>query len=283
MIDVPYHDLHPGSAVAGELRVLPSFRSPELDNERDVVVYLPPSHATEPERRFPVVYMHDGQNLFDAATSFAGEWAVDESMERLAAEGLEAIVVGIPNLGVLRFDEYSPFRDSRLGGGRADAHLRFVADTLKPAIDRAYRTLPGRESTVVAGSSLGGVASLWAFYGRPEVFGGALAFSPALLFADGAMLEWIERRGAHDGRLYVDVGFLEGGGRRRPKLNLRRAVPPYVRAVRRAARQLEGRVRSFRYFEDPHGRHDEGAWGRRFPDAVAFALADLPRSTPRAD
>jgi hypothetical protein len=86
------------------------------------------------------------------------------------------------------------------------------------------------------------------------------------------MLEWIERRGAHDGRLYVDVGFLEGGHRRRPKLNLRRAVSPYVRAVRRAARQLEGRVGAFRYVEDPHGRHDEASWARRFPDAARFVL-----------
>jgi predicted alpha/beta superfamily hydrolase len=272
LIDADYREVFPGHHVVGDLRVLRGFRSPELDNERDVLVYLPPSHAADPTRRFPVVYLHDGQNVFDAATSFAGEWGVDETMERLAAEGLEAIVVAIPNMGVRRIDEYSPFRDARLGGGMADAHLRFVADTLKPAVDATYRTRPEREATIVGGSSLGGVASLWAFFERPEVFGAAMAFSPALLFAGGGMLDWIDRLGFHDGRLYVDVGFLEGSHRRRAKLNLRRAVPPYVRAVRRAARRLEGSVRSFRFVEDPEGRHDEGAWARRFPDAVRFAL-----------
>jgi predicted alpha/beta superfamily hydrolase len=272
LIDVDYREVYPGHPVVGDIRVVRAFRSPELDNERDLLVYLPPSHATDPSRRFPVVYMHDGQNLFDAATSFAGEWAVDESMEALAAEGREAIVVAIPNMGARRIDEYSPFRDPRLGGGLASEHVRFVADTVKPAIDAAYRTRPERGATIVAGSSLGGVVSLWAFFERPEVFGGALAFSPALLFAGGGMLDWIDRRGTHDGRLYVDVGFLEGSHRRRPKLNLRRAVPPYVRAVRRAARRLEGRVRTFRFVEDPNGRHDEQAWARRFPDAIRFAL-----------
>lgn len=272
MIDVGYHEVFPGHHVAGEVRVLRAFRSPELDNERDVFVYLPPSHAADPARRFPVVYLHDGQNVFDAATSFAGEWGVDETMERLASGGLEAIVVAIPNMGVRRIDEYSPFRDPRLGGGKADAHLRFIVETLKPVVDATYRTRPEREATVIGGSSLGGVASLWAFFERSDVFGAAMAFSPALLFAGGGMLDWIEKLGPRDGRLYVDVGFLEGGHRRRPKLNLRRAVPPYVRAVRRAARRLETSVSSFRFVEDPHGRHDEEAWARRFPEAVRFAL-----------
>ena len=271
MIEVPYRELHPGHHVVGDLRVLRGVRSPELDNERDVVVYLPPSHATDPTRRFPVVYMHDGQNLFDAATSFAGEWAVDESMEALAAEGLEAIVVGIPNMGARRIDEYSPFRDPRLGGGRADAHVRFVVDHVKPAVDASYRTRPEARATVVAGSSLGGLISLWAFFERSDVFGGAMAFSPSLLFAGGGMMEWVEGRPRRDGRLYVDVGFLEGR-RRGPALNLRRAVPPYIRAVRRAARILESRVAAFRFEEDPDGRHDEQAWARRFPDAIRFVL-----------
>jgi predicted alpha/beta superfamily hydrolase len=271
LIDVDYREVYPGHHVVGDLRVLRGFRSPELDNERDLVVYLPPSYATDPARRFPVVYMHDGQNLFDAATSFAGEWAVDESMESLAAEGLEAIVVAIPNMGPRRIDEYSPFRDPRLGGGLAGAHVRFVADTLRPAIDAIYRTRPEPRATIVAGSSLGGLISLWAFFERPDAFGAAMAFSPSLLFAGGGMMEWIEGRGRRDGRLYLDVGFLEGR-RRGPALNLRRAVPPYIRAVRRAARILESRVAALRFEEDPLGRHDEPSWARRFPDAVRFVL-----------
>ena len=120
----------------GNIRRLGQVHSPELGNHRDVHVYLPPSYANS-GRHYPVVYMHDGQNLFDHAMSFAGEWGVDETLERIAHEGVEAIVVGVPNMGAARTDEYSPYRDDRLGGGHGDAYLRFLTDTLKPLVDAA--------------------------------------------------------------------------------------------------------------------------------------------------
>src|SRR5688572_17690975 len=116
-MDQTAHDL--GTAVAGTVKVLPQIWSPERQNARDIYVYVPPSHDTA-DRRFPVVYMQDGQNLFDDALAFGSEWQVDENMERLSQLGLEAIVVGIPNVGADRCDEYSPFTDSQHGGGHGD-------------------------------------------------------------------------------------------------------------------------------------------------------------------
>src|SRR5690348_4734548 len=123
-----------GHTVVGTLKIYLGLWSPQLQNRRDILVYLPPSYSTG-QRRYPVVYMHDGQNLFDDATSFVGEWKVDETMETLSKEGIEAIVVGIPNQGEQRLDEYSPFRDRLRHGGRGDAYLSFVVRTVKPLID----------------------------------------------------------------------------------------------------------------------------------------------------
>ena len=122
------------------LEVLASVYSPELANRRDVLVYLPPSYHTG-RRSYPVVYMHDGQNLFDPATSFAGDWGMGRILDGAARRGLEAIVVGVPNRGAERLDEYSPFRDpAARGGGRGAAYAAFLARTLKPLVDRRFRT-----------------------------------------------------------------------------------------------------------------------------------------------
>jgi predicted alpha/beta superfamily hydrolase len=146
--------------VTGHVLVLESLESPQLGNRRDIYVYLPRTYA-ESDRRFPVMYMQDGQNLFDRATSFGEEWGVDQILESAAPGRTEAIVVGIANTGDTRCDEYSPFRDPKLGGGAGDRYLAFLTDTVKPAVDSRFRTLPGREATGIAGSSMGGLISLY--------------------------------------------------------------------------------------------------------------------------
>src|SRR5258708_5997247 len=156
------------NTVMGELRVLPQLASPQLNNQRDIFVLLPASYHNS-EQRYPVIYMHDGQNLFDRALGFAGnEWEVDETLARLADENIEAIVVGIPNTDK-RFQEYNPF--PQVWGGTGDQYLAFMVDTLKPIIDRDFRTLPDRDHTGTIGSSLGGLIGLFAFFQRPDVFG----------------------------------------------------------------------------------------------------------------
>ena len=193
-----------GGNVVGHVRVLAAVRSPQLGNARDIHVYLPPSYRSS-GRHYPVIYMHDGQNLFDHELSYAGEWGVDETMERLAPEGIEAIVVAIPNMGGERTGEYSPWRDPRAGGGRGDAYLDFIIDTLKPRIDRRFRTRRERDHTGIAGSSMGGLISLYAFLRHPGIFGFCGAMSPSLWFARGAIFEFARGVPRWFGRVYLDI------------------------------------------------------------------------------
>src|SRR5215204_661977 len=138
---------HNDQRAHGLLKILKALRSPQLNNARDITVYLQPSYPTSPERRYPVLYMHDGQNLFDARTSFAGEWDVDGVIDGSSEEGLEAIVVGIPNMGQERCNEYSPFDDPRHGPAKGDPYLAYVSDTIKPIIDGDFRTNPTPDQT----------------------------------------------------------------------------------------------------------------------------------------
>src|SRR6266545_3726756 len=141
-----------GPAASGRiaLRVARGVTSRELRTTRDLVVALPPSYASG-GRRYPVLYMQDGQNLFDPATSHAGDWGLPAALDALADQGLEAIVVGIPNAGRRRSYEYSPFRDTiHGGGGGGDRYLAFLVQAVKPLVDRSFRTLPERAHTVIA-------------------------------------------------------------------------------------------------------------------------------------
>ena len=152
------------------LEILPNLYSPQLDNRRDVLVHLPPSYQ-QSDRTYPVLYMHDGQNLFDPATSYAGDWRLGKVMAAAARQGVEAIVVGIPNMGPQRLAEYSPFVDPVAGGGAGDRYLDFLVETVKPAIDRRFRSRPERAHTGIAGSSMGGLLSLYGFFRRASTFG----------------------------------------------------------------------------------------------------------------
>jgi predicted alpha/beta superfamily hydrolase len=268
----------PGThTVTGTLRVLAKVYSPQLDNRRDILVYLPDGHAAG--RRYPVVYMHDGQNLFDEAASFAGEWHADEVMQALEQAGTAAIIVGIPNIGSERMHEYSPFIDRRLSRGRGALYARFMAETVKPLVDASFHTLPGREHTGIMGSSMGGLISLYAFFAQSHVFGFAGAMSPALWFAQRATLDWVRTRPFAPGRIYLDMGTAEAMGPRRPAMLRWLGEPPSARFVRdaRAMRDLlrekgyhEGR--DLLYVEDEGAPHHESAWARRLPDALRFLL-----------
>jgi predicted alpha/beta superfamily hydrolase len=244
-----------------QLRTFRRVWSAELRNRRTIDVYLPPSYSAS-RRRYPVLYMQDGQNLSDPTQAFAGTWTLPHALEHLASEGIEPIVVGIHNIGTGRAAEYSPFRDSRHGGGRGQRYVQFIARTLKPRIDRRFRTEPARESTVIGGSSLGGLIGLYAFARHPRVFGRVLAMSPALWFGDRRIFPFLERSiTVPRGRLYVDVGTAEG--------------IEALRDARRLHRLLLGKrydSASLRYLEAEAAPHAESAWGARLPDALRFLL-----------
>jgi predicted alpha/beta superfamily hydrolase len=258
--------------IQGDVRIHNAVRSPQLDNERPVLVWLPPGYDHEPTRRYPVLYLYDGQNVFDAATAFAGvEWQADETAARLIAERKipPLIIVGVGN-SPQRMDECTPARDARHGGGRADEYLAFLRETLKPLIDRTYRTQPEREHTAIAGSSLGGLLALYASFRCPETFGRVAALAPTLSWADGAVVDFVRaQRATRPLRLWIDVdtGATED-------------APPDAIVVQ--ARRLKALFAEsglpvgdeFHYEEIPGGRHHESDWAARFDRVLTFLFGE---------
>jgi predicted alpha/beta superfamily hydrolase len=263
--------------VVGNLRVLEDMWSPQLHNRRDILVYLPPSYE-QSNKRYPVIYMHDGQNLFDQVTSFAGEWQVDETMEALSRRGYEAIVVGLPNLGEQRLDEYSPFPQPRYSTGQGAKYLDFVVQTVKPLIDRDFRTLPERAHTGMIGSSMGGLISLYAFFCPPQAFGFVGVLSPSLWFAQGRIFSYVEQAPFAPGKIYLDTGTREQTHFYTNRLQLRPKLSAYNSTVHGMYDLLYHK--GFRpgqdllYIEEENGVHNEAAWARRLPGALEFLLGD---------
>jgi predicted alpha/beta superfamily hydrolase len=254
-----------GHTVVGHLDRKGPLAAEALGNEREILVWRPSSYAAEPDRRYPVIYMQDGQNLFDQATAFGDEWQVDENLERLSVLGLEAIVVGVPNVGDSRLAEYSPFEDARHGGGRGDAYLEFVIGTVKPLVDREYRTRDDREHTGIMGSSMGGLISLYAFFRHPQVFGFAGAMSPSLWFGGGRMLDVVREQPHVPGRVYLDMGTGEGEEHVRHVHELHRVL--LEKGYRPGADLF--------YVEEDDAAHSEEAWARRLRTALYFLLPPL--------
>jgi predicted alpha/beta superfamily hydrolase len=226
--------------------------------ERELYAHLPPSYATS-ERRYPVLYMHDGRNLFDEATSHAGEWRVDETVDALADEGIEAIVVGIPQ-GPDRGSEYVPSK----GGPE---YVSFLVDQVKSLVDESLRTLPERKTTGLAGSSLGGIISLYGFLTRNDLFSYAGVMSPAFWW-DESLYDLAATTPRRDGRIWMDVGSDE-----HPENPER--TKAYLEAFARMSNILRARgydKSRLHTIVEPGARHHETAWARRLPGMLRFLL-----------
>ena len=240
------------------VRILePALEMPGLDRSRTVRIYLPPGYAGGTDR-YRVIYMADGQNLFDDATSYAGEWGVDESMDELArCCGFEAIVVGIDHGGERRMNELSPWPNPGFGVAEGEAYLRFVVEVVKPFIDRTYRTRPGRADTAIIGSSMGGLAAHYALLARPDVFGGAGVLSPSYWFSERAFELAGSAALPPDARVFLYVGGAEGDN----------MVPDAERMHQLLHPRLGERV----VLEvAPDARHHEAAWRAVFPRVVRW-------------
>jgi predicted alpha/beta superfamily hydrolase len=236
--------------------------SPQLRNRRPVDVYLPDGYG-ETRRRHPVVYLQDGQNLSDPAIAFCGNtWRLEETLRWLYERDRHPIVVGVHNMREARLAEYSPFPDRRHGGGAGDRYVRFLIDTVKPRVDSAYRTRRDRDSTVVGGSSMGGLISLYAFFRRPSAFGHAIVMSPSIWFGGREVLRFIERARPTRGRVYLDVGTAEGAGTLRD-----------ARAVARLLRAKGFTRETLKYAEAQGHQHREVDWALRLPSALEFTVA----------
>lgn len=273
--DVPIH------TVTGTLLRRSGFSAPRGQGIRDLLAWLPPGYESG-ERRYPVVYMHDGQNLFDAHTSYSGEWQVDESMTALHDEGLDAIIVGLPHAGENRRFEYSPY-PLHLGdahySGYGDDYLSWLIDSVKPQVDGAFLTLPDAAHTGIAGSSMGGLISLHGIITRPDAFGFCAAFSTAYWLGEHALRRTIESQGRGHGMIYLDVGTREGDTLRGWNITSDDLDTAYVAGVRelRDALLLTGYKldNTLVYVEDEGAAHSESAWARRFPFAMRHLLNSI--------
>jgi predicted alpha/beta superfamily hydrolase len=261
-----FGDARPPLAPAGELRKHAGFRSKHLEAERDVLVFLPPGYETDARRRYPVLYLHDGQNLFDGATSYVPgqQWRLGETAQALInAQSIEPVIaVGIYNAGVRRVDEYTPTPCARFkAGGKADLYGRMIVEELKPFIDSHYRTLPDAARTGLGGSSLGGLVSLYLGLRHPGVFGRLAVLSPSVWWDNRAILRDVESLGSKThARIWLDMGTHEGANTTRDARLLRDAL---VEKGWQLGQDLE-------YFEAEGARHDEHAWAARVGPVLRF-------------
>ena len=180
------------------------IKAPQLKTTKKIWLYLPKNYETS-TKKFPVIYMHDAQNLFDKKTSFVGEWQVDETLDSLNAQ---VIIVGIEHGNEKRLDELTPFKNEKYGGGNADYYLEFIVKTLKPHIDSTYRTNKESKNTTIFGSSLGGLVSFYAVLKYPKVFGKAGIFSPSFWYSK-AIYDMMEKSPKIKARFYFLCGDSE--------------------------------------------------------------------------
>jgi predicted alpha/beta superfamily hydrolase len=244
------------------------FFMPELDRSRRIRVLLPIDYE-ETDLDYPVLYMHDGQNLFSSQESFAGEWEIDEAMLAFEEDGYNgAIVVAIDNGGALRIDEYTPHSNPDYGGGDGDAYADFIVNTLKPAIDLEYRTLPERDHTGIMGSSLGGLISFYTGMKYQTIFSKVGILSPSFWFND-SIYDFAEEMGKQaDMRFF----FLAGG---QESASLESQVEEMITTLEEAG--FEEEEINFQFV--PNGQHSEWFWAEEFPDAFDWLYLFNPLSS----
>lgn len=252
------------TAAANVSIISTAFAMPQLGRTRRVWLYLPPGYASS-GRRYPVLYLQDGQNVFDAATSFAGEWGVDEALNQLAANGQDptgCIVVAVDN-GPNRLDEYSPWNNPQYGGGQGDLYLDFLTQTLKPYIDATYRTLPDRTNTGIGGSSMGALIATYAALRHPAVFGKVASFSPAYWFAYAQLAAYAHAHPANPNtRFYFVSGTTEST-----------SMVPQMQALRDSLQRGGVPAANLSFNTRPDGQHAEWFWKREFPAGYSWLYA----------
>ncbi len=264
--------------LAEQIKIHENFGSTHLNQPRNVLVYTPPGYGLDPARRYPVFYMHDGQNLMNPQDAFGGVvWGVDETAQALIlTEQIEPlIIVGIYNTGEKRIDEYTPVKSAggrmRGRGGQADQYGRMIIEELKPFIDREYLTKPEAEFTALGGSSLGGLVSLHLGIKRFDVFSRLAVLSPAVWWANNQIIREVALIGERlPLKIWLDIGRSEGS-----------RIKHQVRALKEILRAngWENDV-DLAYYEFPEARHDESAWAARFGLVLKFLF---PIAAPAAE
>lgn len=255
----------------GRLVRFSGFASSILETDRDIVVYLPPGYTEAPQRRYPVLYIQDGQNLFDPQTAFirGKHWRLGETAGKLIREGKvePLVIVGVGHGRDKRIDEYTPTRDERRKvGGKADLYGRFLLDELIPFVNSRFRTAGGAKATGLGGSSLGGLVSLYLALRNPETFGKVAVLSPSVWWDRNIIIRMVRSLPRRlDLMIWLDIGTEEG------RLEVKRA-----RLLRDALSAKGWKAPRMRYLEAEGAVHDEGAWGERAGDVLTFLFPSRP-------
>lgn len=223
--------------------------APQLQHDKNIWIYLPQGYHTS-VNQYPVLYMHDGQNVFDHAESPKREWHVAEKLDSI---GAQVIVVGIEHGGSThRIDEMTPFKNEKYGGGHADDYLDFMVNILKPHIDNEFRTLANRENTFIMGASVGGLISFYALLKFPEVFGKAAVFSPSFWFSE-EIFTLIEEVQSIDADIYFMAGDHES-----------QAMVPDIERMEKLVKNRLVKGRNIHTRIVHGGHHNEKLWRKEF-------------------
>lgn len=247
-------------ALLPNIRVIAhDFEIPQLIKTRRIAALLPHNYD-QTDKRYPVLYLQDGQNLFDDHAPF-GNWAVDKKLAILSELGLgDLIVIAIDHAEEDRIREFTPTTSTRLGSGDGKRYVRFLADTLKPYVDQHFRTLPDRRHTGIGGSSMGALISIYAGMMYPEEYSKLLVFSPSLWVAPNMHFQAIHFEEAFDTKIYIYGGEGESAN-----------MIPNIRRFKKALEESgnTGQI-EFNLSVEPHGEHNEQRWGAEFPKAIEW-------------
>ncbi|GAB4339872.1 MAG: alpha/beta hydrolase-fold protein [Flammeovirgaceae bacterium] len=245
------------STAAPNVKVLAeNFQMTQLKRNRKIWIYLPLDYEQNTQRRYPVLYLHDGQNLFDNLIAPFGEWNIDETLN---THNASLIVVGINHGDSLRLNEYSPYKNAQYGGGEGYQYLDFIVKELKPFVDKNYRTMPDAEHTGIGGSSMGGLISFCAILKYPHVFGKALVFSPSFWFSEDLFKDVEKNNFSKKTKIYMLMGGKEGeemvtNSNKIDELLKKKGLEP----------------KNYLYKLSPEGNHNEAFWSKEFPDAFQW-------------
>lgn len=247
------------------------FSIPQLNRSRKLWIHFPPDYSTS-LNHYPVLYMHDGQNLFDAVYGPFGEWNIDGSMDSLFnVFSPTAIIVGIDHGGNDRLNEYSPWVNTSYGGGEGEAYADFIVSTLKPFIDNNFKTLPGREYTAIMGSSMGGLISYYAAMKYQDIFSKAGIFSPSFWFSDSVYTFTSTQGHQENMKFYFLAGEQESAG-----------MIPDMQSVM-TTMQTHGFLQNeMTLVTKADGQHSEWFWKREFPEAFKWlfnGVSDIAKTS----
>lgn len=234
------------------------FEIPQLIKTRRIAALLPYDYR-ESDKRYPVLYLQDGQNLFDDYAPF-GNWAVDKKLAVMAERGIGGlIVISIDHAEKERIAEFTPSSRTKLGSGDGKKYVRFLADTLKSYVDKHFRTLPEREHTGIGGSSMGGLISIYAGLMYPEVYGKLMIFSPSLWVMPNIHFHFLNFQDLQNTDIYLYGGEEESVN-----------MVPNIRRFQEALQEAGEAFVKFRLSVDPGGQHNEARWGEEFPRAAEW-------------